>query len=154
MQFTGQVRLDGIAAVVAAVRAIPVIGNGDIRRPADAEEMIRRTGCHGVMIGRWALAAPWIFRDTWSFLALTPGTIPPEPTFQEKIELIRTHFRLLAEDRDERVAALEFRKLAPWHSRGLGGPCKMLRLGGQRICNAAQFEELIEEFVAARLTRQ
>ena len=36
MQFGGSVRLDGIGEVVAAVRHIPVIGNGDIRSPQDA----------------------------------------------------------------------------------------------------------------------
>ena len=148
MQFTGQVRLDGIAAVVAAVRSIPVIGNGDIHCPADAEAMIRQTGCQGVMIGRWALAAPWIFRDTWSHL--TTGTIPPEPTFPEKIALIREHFRLLVEERGQRIAALEFRKRVGWYGRGIGGGCKMLRFRGQRIRDAAEFEELMTDFVAAR----
>jgi len=36
MRFSGEARLDGIAEVVAAVRSIPVIGNGDIRTPQDA----------------------------------------------------------------------------------------------------------------------
>src|SRR3984957_8422359 len=49
MKFTGQARLDGIAAVVAAVKRIPVIGNGDVKTPEDAERMIRQTGCRGIM---------------------------------------------------------------------------------------------------------
>ena len=36
MRFSGEARLDGIAEVVAAVKHIPVIGNGDIRSPQDA----------------------------------------------------------------------------------------------------------------------
>ena len=58
MKFSGQARLDGIAEVVAAVKNIPVIGNGDVRSPQDAKRMIDVTGCQGVMIGRAALAAP------------------------------------------------------------------------------------------------
>jgi tRNA-dihydrouridine synthase B len=51
-KFSGTVRLEGIARVVDAVAGrIPVIGNGDVRTPADAERMIRATGCDAVMIG-------------------------------------------------------------------------------------------------------
>ena len=75
MRFSGEARLDGIAEVVAAVKRIPVIGNGDVRTPQDAKRMIEYTKCAGVMIGRGALSTPWIFRDTWSYL--TTGVIPP-----------------------------------------------------------------------------
>ena len=39
MKFTGKARLDGIAEVVAAVKKIPVVGNGDIKTPLDAKHM-------------------------------------------------------------------------------------------------------------------
>ncbi len=90
MKFTGQARLDGIAQVVAAVKKIPVIGNGDVKTPMDAKRMIEVTKCAGVMIGRGALVRPWIFRDTWSYL--TTGVIPEGPTIEEKCAMIRAHF--------------------------------------------------------------
>ena len=77
MRFSGQARLDGIAEVVAAVKHIPVIGNGDVKTPHDAKRMIEHTGCAGVMIGRGALSHPWLFRDTWSYL--TTGVVPEPP---------------------------------------------------------------------------
>lgn len=49
-----------IARAVAAVR-IPVCGNGGVLCHADIERMQRETGCKHVMIGRAALADPWIF---------------------------------------------------------------------------------------------
>ena len=60
--YSGQARWDWIAAVKDAVK-IPVIGNGDIRRPEDACAMVAQTGCDAVMIGRTAPANPWIFRQ-------------------------------------------------------------------------------------------
>ncbi len=70
MKFSGVVQHAGIARVVEEVNGrIPVIGNGDVREAADAVEMIRRTGCAGVMIGRGALSTPW--------LSATPGASRP-----------------------------------------------------------------------------
>src|SRR4051812_42440528 len=89
MKFTGQARLDGIAQVVAAVKRIPVVGNGDIKTPADAKRMLDYTKCAGLMIGRGALGAPWIFRDIWTFL--TTGTIPEPLTIEQKVQPIREH---------------------------------------------------------------
>ena len=40
-----------------------LVGNGGVERPGDAARMMRETGCRGVMVGRAALADPWIFRE-------------------------------------------------------------------------------------------
>jgi tRNA-dihydrouridine synthase len=47
---------------VAALR-VPVIGNGDILTWRDAQRRREETGCAAVMVGRWALSKPWIFRE-------------------------------------------------------------------------------------------
>ena len=49
-----------IARAVASV-SIPVCGNGGVERWEDLERMRRETGCALVMVGRGALADPWIF---------------------------------------------------------------------------------------------
>ncbi|MEJ7596795.1 MAG: tRNA-dihydrouridine synthase [Kofleriaceae bacterium] len=63
------------------VVSIPVIVNGDVNTAADAVRALAETGCAGVMIGRAAIAHPWIFRETTALLA---GTSIPPPTDAER----------------------------------------------------------------------
>src|SRR5581483_7472010 len=53
----------GLIARVKQAVSIPVIGNGDVRSPADAARLMRQSGCDAVMVGRAALGYPWIFRE-------------------------------------------------------------------------------------------
>ena len=71
--YEGDAEYDTIAAIRAAVR-IPVLANGDIVDAAKARRVMRDTGVAGVMIGRAAHGAPWIFRDVNALL--TTGTQP------------------------------------------------------------------------------
>ncbi len=50
------------AAAWLQPRGVPLIGNGGVDTAADATRMLAQTGCAGAMIGRAALADPWIFR--------------------------------------------------------------------------------------------
>jgi tRNA-dihydrouridine synthase B len=58
--YKGPVDWDALAEIVQRVH-IPVLGNGDVRTPADIERMKAHTGVAGVMIGRAAIRNPWIF---------------------------------------------------------------------------------------------
>ena len=151
MRFSGHARLDGIAEVVAAVKHIPVIGNGDVRTPEDVLHMMRVTGCRGVMIGRGALSAPWIFRDAWSLQ--TTGAIPPKPSLAEICQLMRDHFYGMAKYRSERSAVIEFRKRISWYAKQLN-PCKRLRDDMRSIATAEDFERVLREFLDWRATRR
>jgi tRNA-dihydrouridine synthase B len=71
---------------------IPVIGNGDIRTPADAQRMLGETGCDAVMIGRGASSNPWIFRQIEQFAA---GGRYDEPTDLDRYSLLSAYFRRL-----------------------------------------------------------
>lgn len=144
MRFSGRCRPDGIAAVVAAVKRIPIVGNGDIASPADAQRMIEYTGCRGLMIGRAALSAPWIFRDIWSYL--TTGVVPPAPTIDQKAQLMRDHFRVYAEHRSERAAVIEFRKRVSWYAKQMN-PCWQLKQDMRLINSAADFEDVLSRFL-------
>jgi nifR3 family TIM-barrel protein len=133
-KFAGVVNHEGIARVVEAVGAacrasghrVPVIGNGDIKTPQDVLEMMRRTGCDGVMIGRGALSAPWLFRDAWWFQQ--KGESLPEPADEEKIALIRRYLDLMVKLRGEHYAMYQIRRRISWLGKRLAeGRCKPLK---------------------------
>lgn len=115
--FSGQVSLPGIRAVVETVEKIPVIGNGDVRSVADAAAMIRETGCHGVSIGRAALANPWIFRQLAEWEAT--GSFAPAGTFDERLNLMLQQFACLEEQNGTERAIILFRKMAHWYLKGM-----------------------------------
>jgi nifR3 family TIM-barrel protein len=91
--FTGEADWRPIAEAKEAV-GIPVIGNGDVRTPQDAERMFRQTGCDAVMIGRQALGNPWIFREVAGYLL--HGKPPPPAAIRERLDIALEHARLLA----------------------------------------------------------
>ena len=80
-----------IRDVKQAVR-IPVIGNGDVRKPEDAVRMIEETGCDAVMIGRAASSNPWIFRQIADHLSTGHYD---EPTETDRYRLLSDYFRSL-----------------------------------------------------------
>ncbi|MFQ3592395.1 MAG: tRNA dihydrouridine synthase DusB [Gemmataceae bacterium] len=148
--FSGQVNREGIRRVVEAVERIPVLGNGDVRTIADAEAMLRETGCAGIAIGRGALLNPWLFAqlDRWE----RTGDPGPAATYSERLAFMGRHFRNLLELDGERFACISFRKVANWY-------CKVLKPGREiqqqlvMIESLAHFERLemeIAQIIADR----
>ncbi|MDB5352297.1 MAG: putative TIM-barrel protein nifR3 family [Planctomycetota bacterium] len=138
--FHGSVNREGIRATVEAVDAMPIIGNGDVRTIADAEVMLRETGCAAVSIGRGSLANPFLFRQLvhWA----EHGEPGPEPTFSERVDVMERHFSRLVEHRGERTACLEFRKLIKWYNHAIRPP-KTLYHRLINLPNAAVFLETV-----------
>jgi nifR3 family TIM-barrel protein len=142
--FSGGVNRDGIRRVVEAVERIPVFGNGDVRSIADAARMIADTGCHGVAIGRGALADPWFFRQLarWA----ETGDPGPRGTYRERVAFMRLHLRRLVEWRGgERYGCVQFRKVATWYTKALRLP-KRVQQQLVMLENLAHFEAVIAPF--------
>ena len=101
---------------VKKVISIPVIGNGDITCPEDVKAMLE-TGCDGVMIGRGAIANPWIFKQTKHFLST--GEHLPEPSIEEKIQVCIEHLKLNVQYKEEKYGVMTFRKHYVGYLKGL-----------------------------------
>ena len=118
--FTGGVDHEGIRRVVEAVERIPIFGNGDVRSIADASRMIAETGCHGIAIGRGALANPWIFAQLSRWIDTgEPGT---RGTYHQRLDFLELHVRRLCDWRGEQYGCISFRKIATWYTRALRTP--------------------------------
>lgn len=133
--YSGKASWDIIKKVKENVN-IPVIGNGDVTNPKLAKKMLDETGCDAVMIGRGALGNPWIFKSCLEYLK--SGEIIAEPSNIEKIEMIREHYNLLREDKNEHIALLEIRTHALYYLKGMPES----KIYKERICKTKNKEEL------------
>ena len=111
--YAGEADWSVIADLRRHVRSMTLIGNGDVKAPADAARMLETTGCDLVMIGRGALGNPWIFRQ------LEGG---PAPDADERCHVVLGHFRAHVDFVGEPLAAVRsFRKHLAWYAHGLRG---------------------------------
>src|SRR6516162_2692323 len=145
--FAGTVNLAGIRKVVEAVRAIPVIGNGDITTPQAAKKMFDETGCAGVSIGRGAFYDPWIFRRTLHHLET--GELSPEPAFSERVRVMCRHLDLMIEIFGEEHGCRMFRKVAPWYAKRFG-PCHEFNKRVVQVSSKAEFHSVLESYLRWR----
>jgi tRNA-dihydrouridine synthase len=139
--FSGKADWGRIRRLKEAVR-IPVSGNGDVEEPADALALWAATGCDGVMIGRAAIKNPWIFRQ---IAAARAGTLPRQPSIEERRELILYHFSLLREREEERFALHKIRTFTGWYTHGLPNG-RVLRQRINSLVSVSEFMDAIEEF--------
>jgi nifR3 family TIM-barrel protein len=124
--FSGQVRLQPIAAVRAALpREIPVVGNGDVKTLDDYQRMKSETGCDAVMIGRAARGNPWLFQAIHALETGAPQPAPP--TIAEQRSVWRRHADLVVQYACDKMRLHELRKTLAWYSRGLHGGADLRR---------------------------
>ena len=118
---------DIIKQVKQAV-SIPVIGNGDVMSAQDAAQMYRQTGCDLVAVARGSYGRPWIFSEITQYLQT--GTLPPEPSPEEKMEVMLRHLSLICTYKGERAGMREGRKIAGFYVKGLAQASRFRGLCG------------------------
>ncbi len=141
--YTGKADYDVIKKVKEAVN-IPVVGNGDIYTPQDAVRMLESTGCDGVMVARGILGNPWLIKNIIKILNNDYNFY--EPTPRDKIEMIKRHALMLANEMDERIAALEMRKFAAWYMKGMKNSSET-RNKINKITRAAELCNVLDEYM-------
>jgi len=141
--FKGTADWKQIARVKQAIR-IPVIGNGDIITPQDAGAMLSQTGCDAVMVGRAAMANPFILSQIEAYVAHGSFTCPePWDIFRKMEALIQGYVSYFGEI----TACRMLRGRLAWFVRGLPGSAGF-RKELSSLDSSDQAHEMIRKFEA------
>ena len=139
--YAGHARWEAIAELKAAVTTIPVLGNGDIWEATDAVEMMARTGCDGVVIGRGCLGRPWLFGDLVEVLSGRPA--PPSRPLGLAAAVMVDHATALIEHFGAELLAMrDFRKHASWYLTGYPVGSELRRRFAQ-VSSLRELEDLV-----------
>jgi len=134
-KFKSEVDYDAIGEIKEAI-SIPVIANGDIDSYDKAMWVLHHTKCDGVMIGRGAVGAPWIFHQLKHKQS--------EIDLALKHQVIMEHFDKMVEFYGE-YGVILFRKHTHTYSKGYKG-ASMLRNRVNSIGDVLEYREVIDQF--------
>lgn len=127
--------------------SVPVIGNGDVVDAISCKRMYDETGVDFVMIGRGAQGRPWVFKQIAHYMQTSE--LLPDPTLEEKMEILLRHIRLACDYKGEKIGMREARKHAAWYFKGEYGSADFRRRAGQ-LCTYADLQQLAEEMLQSR----
>ena len=147
--YSGKADWDIIAEIKQSIN-IPVIGNGDVFDVQDAVNMLEKTKCDAIMIGRGSQGNPWIFNRINHYMKT--GEVLPEPTLEEKISTAIKHMNLAVAEHGEYVAVREMRKHIGWYLKGLKNSAKY-RDQINKITDYKEVIAMLEEYVQHSLTQ-
>lgn len=116
-KYTGYAEYDTIAEVKQSIH-IPVIANGDITDEEKAKFVLDYTQADGIMIGRAAQGAPWIFQQIQHYL--TTGEKMPAPNQAEQKTVILEHLCALHQFYGDYLGVRIARKHIGWYFEQLG----------------------------------
>ena len=143
--FSGSADWSAIKRLKEAV-GIVVIGNGDVRTPEDARNMLDETGCDGIMIGRAALGNPDVFRQVHHFVET--GEILVEPTIVEHIATAKRHALFMVEEYGEKRGVIKMRRYLGWYTKGFPG-ATTLRPKLFQIVSLSDIDNIFDEYLGS-----
>jgi tRNA-dihydrouridine synthase B len=147
--YSGSADWNVIGEVAVAV-PIPVIGNGDLSSAADIARRRSETEIAGAMIGRAAMSAPWIFRETKGYL--TAGEIFDPPTLDERWKLILRHCELIVREwgaEEPAIRSMRARLMA--YSKSMPD-AKRLREKFSHVSSLADVKTIAEDNLSIQFT--
>ena len=133
----------GIIADVKEAVSVPVVGNGDIYCADDAINMIKQTGCDGVMIARGARGNPWIFSE---ISARLEGGEYVYPTIENRMDTIIRQLEMMVDEKGERTAAAEAKKHVAWYIKGIRDAANLR----DRVMKSESIKELEDILIQLR----
>lgn len=131
--FSGKPDWQVIREVKKAI-SIPVIGNGDVTSHARGLAMLNETGCDGVMVGRGALGAPWIFQ----------ADVDATPPLALRLRALQNHLELIARHHTAEKTIARTKNHAGRYLKGVSGGTAIRK----EIYSAKTFQKL-QELVAS-----
>lgn len=134
------INFEAIRNVKEAVK-VPVVANGDVVCAKSAKEMLEKTKCDYLMVGRAALGNPQIFDEINAFFENRQSS---RIGFNEKLEIMRRQAAKTVEYKGEKVAMLEMRKHAAWYIKGIFGAAN-LRVQCSNLKTLEDLDELINK---------
>lgn len=139
--YTGSSNNEYIKMVKESV-SIPVIGNGDIKTPQDALDMMAYTKCDAVMIGRALIGRPFLIKEIKNVLE---GKENCEVSFVERLDLCKEYVRRLCKDETEYTGIREIRGIAPMYLTGMPHASHYKHALTQ-VTSLKDFNAIIEEY--------
>ncbi len=137
-QFRGDADWTAIEQVKKSL-GIPLIGNGDITRPSQADRVLREGKCDGVMIGRGSLGNPWLFSTIVSRWR-SPVQRNPHPGWEDFFRTVHDHVRAFREKWPHCMGRL--RTLLMYYSKGFPDTCRLRA----RLSTADGWDVLLSAF--------
>ncbi|WP_291949662.1 tRNA-dihydrouridine synthase [Campylobacter sp.] len=131
--YSGNSDYEAIALAKKNIK-IPLIANGDINA-INAKEVLKKTNCDALMIGRASIGNPWVFYEIKQNKKIDKQT---------KNKIIFTHFDEMIKHYKEQGVSI-FRKHLHEYSKGYND-ASIFRDKINRINNAKEMRKYIEEF--------
>ena len=139
--YSGEVDLNVIKEIKENL-SIPVVGNGDIKTPQDAEKMFDITNCDGIMVSRASLGNPWIFEKIRDYLENRNSR---DITYKEVLDTILKHISLEVEEKGEDVGIKEMRKHICYYLKNMKNASE-IRNKVNHLDKRSEVEQALKEY--------